>query len=231
MKTLLLLPLLFISSILLSQTMGMEEIEHQDISIWETTSVKDYGNVYHFGDSEWEYSLVIIVLNPSNIIAYKVQGHFNDNATAWIHDYEHLNDVKIEGSKFYSKEFNGEFATYKGKTKGLKMFDENESFTSKEYEFGYLSYTLEQFFQGKFSTASYVELDKSTLQQFDKSDLQIMRNEIFARYGYIFKKGGKMESYFTTQEWYSAEHKNVNSFLTTLEKRNIKLIQEVESTK
>ena len=56
-----------------------------------------------------------------------------------------------------------------------------------------------------------------------------MRNEIFARYGYIFKEGGEMEKYFKSQDWYTPEHKNVNDFLTEIEKENLKLIREVEA--
>lgn len=58
-----------------------------------------------------------------------------------------------------------------------------------------------------------------------------MRNEIFARYGYKFKTGGKMDSYFQQQDWYKKQHDNVNDFLTGIEQQNIKLIQQIEQTK
>ena len=56
-----------------------------------------------------------------------------------------------------------------------------------------------------------------------------MRNEIFARYGYIFNSGGEMEAYFKKQDWYSAHHSDVNNFLTELEKENIKQIKSIEN--
>ena len=55
-----------------------------------------------------------------------------------------------------------------------------------------------------------------------------MRNEIFARYGYIFREGGEMNDYFKNQEWYTPKYKNVNSKITDLEKFNIQIIKSYE---
>ena len=55
-----------------------------------------------------------------------------------------------------------------------------------------------------------------------------MQNEIFSRYGYAFIKGGKMEKYFKSQEWYKAEKSNVNDFLTKIEMKNIERIKRAE---
>jgi len=64
---------------------------------------------------------------------------------------------------------------------------------------------------------------------FTKTELAIMRNEIYARYGYIFNAGGRMEKYFESQKWYRPEFKNVNSFLTEIELHNIELIKKIEN--
>ena len=56
-----------------------------------------------------------------------------------------------------------------------------------------------------------------------------MRNEVFARYGFIFNDGGKMDTYFNLLSWYSPQHKNVDAFLTPLEKMNIALIEKLEN--
>ena len=58
--------------------------------------------------------------------------------------------------------------------------------------------------------------------------LSIMRNEIYARYGYTFRKKGEMDTYFNNQSWYQSQHQNVNSFLTAIERYNIALIKGVE---
>lgn len=55
-----------------------------------------------------------------------------------------------------------------------------------------------------------------------------MRTELFARYGYKFKEGGKMDEYFKKQKWYRPQHSNVNDFLTELEMRNLELIRTEE---
>jgi len=63
------------------------------------------------------------------------------------------------------------------------------------------------------------------------ADLKMMRNEIYARYGYIFKPGSEMDTYFKMQGWYKCQHRDVNACLTDLGKRNIKLIQMIENNK
>ncbi|CAN0536461.1 unnamed protein product, partial [Scytosiphon promiscuus] len=58
-------------------------------------------------------------------------------------------------------------------------------------------------------------------------DLDIMRNEIFAEYGYIFKSE-KWENYFNQKGWYNPVYDNVDHLLTELEKQNIKFILETK---
>ena len=65
------------------------------------------------------------------------------------------------------------------------------------------------------------------MQTFSKDDLKIMRNEIFARHGFIFQTND-MKTYFQNQNWYTPRHNDVNSMLTDIEKRNIQLIQRYE---
>jgi hypothetical protein len=57
-------------------------------------------------------------------------------------------------------------------------------------------------------------------------DLRIMRNEIFARYGYIFETDVK--EYFNKQWWYIPKSRNVDSQLTEIEKQNIDFIKRHE---
>ncbi len=58
-------------------------------------------------------------------------------------------------------------------------------------------------------------------------DLDIMRNEIFAEYGYKFKSE-KWQKYFAGKVWYFPKHDNVDKFLTDLEKENIKTILKLK---
>ena len=65
-------------------------------------------------------------------------------------------------------------------------------------------------------------------RKLDSSELRIKRNEIFAQYGYKFKSE-ELSSYFSSKKWYEAKHSNVDSFLTQLDKDNIKMLLAEEA--
>lgn len=80
---------------------------------------------------------------------------------------------------------------------------------------------------GKYPQASTRYLSPSDLRNLTKFELKIMRNEIFARHGYIFKTE-EMKQYFQNQFWYKPRFSDVNDFLTKKEKFNISLIKDYE---
>ena len=53
-----------------------------------------------------------------------------------------------------------------------------------------------EIFDGEFPQSSTRPLSIEELASYSMDDLKIMRNEIFARHGYIFKTGGEMDAYF-----------------------------------
>lgn len=57
-------------------------------------------------------------------------------------------------------------------------------------------------------------------------DLDIMRNEIFAEYGYKFKLE-KWDKYFRSKGWYYPRFDNVDDKLTDIEKANLEVIKRV----
>lgn len=77
---------------------------------------------------------------------------------------------------------------------------------------------------GKFPEASTRLLTTSDLVVRSQWELRVMRNEIFARHGYIFKTP-QMHSYFTRQQWYSPRHDEVLGLLSSIEARNLKIIK------
>lgn len=81
--------------------------------------------------------------------------------------------------------------------------------------------------KGYYPQASESILTASELSGMSKQDLLIMRNEIFARHGYIFKKK-EIQSYFTSQPWYRGQYEDVTSMLSDIEKMNIELIKKHE---
>jgi len=80
---------------------------------------------------------------------------------------------------------------------------------------------------GKFPQASERLLSTADLQNLRKEEKKIMRNEIFARHGYIFLTAD-MKTYFRNQDWYKPQYNNVTSMLTSIEKKNIEFIKRYE---
>lgn len=66
------------------------------------------------------------------------------------------------------------------------------------------------------------------LDSTSKADLKIMRNEIFARHGYIFSTDA-MKKHFSAQTWYKPTSNNVDKLLNEVEKINITRIKEAEA--
>jgi len=99
-------------------------------------------------------------------------------------------------------------------------------------ESGYFFDFSEQKYSNKerlFPEASEKLLTKTELLNLTLDDSGIMRNEIFASKGYIFKTK-RFNSYFSEQEWYYPKLDNVESKLSDIEEENIQLIKDVEQT-
>ena len=80
---------------------------------------------------------------------------------------------------------------------------------------------------GRFPEASQRLLTPGELSKLSKADLEIMRNEIFARHGYKFTTA-TMKEYFSRQTWYTPTDSNVSSQLTAVERSNVELIKKFE---
>ncbi|MBK3520050.1 YARHG domain-containing protein [Carboxylicivirga marina] len=81
---------------------------------------------------------------------------------------------------------------------------------------------------GKYKVASCRLLKETDIAGLSTKQLRIMRNEIFARYGYSFKSED-LSNYFSSKEWYNPVSDNVDQYLTEVEKKNIKLIRKLEA--
>ncbi|MGZ2371686.1 YARHG domain-containing protein [Ancylomarina sp. YFZ004] len=80
----------------------------------------------------------------------------------------------------------------------------------------------------KYKQASERILKPKDLNEFSKQELRLMRNEIFADYGYQFNSKD-LKNYFNSESWYHPKHKIVQSRLSMVEKINIKTILRLES--
>ena len=79
------------------------------------------------------------------------------------------------------------------------------------------------------SDSSYRKLTKEELSQYSLKELSYIRNEIFARYGYVFKSE-EFNTYFNQKDWYIPNEYfdgNIES-LSEIEKYNVNLIKELE---
>lgn len=81
-----------------------------------------------------------------------------------------------------------------------------------------------------FTQSSLRILDREELLKMNKSNLDIIRNEIFADHGYIFKTN-KWKDYFSDKSWYTPIYDNVNDRLTIIERINLNNILEITSHK
>jgi hypothetical protein len=70
-------------------------------------------------------------------------------------------------------------------------------------------------------------LKESDVKNLKKLELEILRNTIFARHGYTFKKK-TYRQFFDPVDWYVPVSDDVAKELTVIEKQNIKLLQRFE---
>lgn len=89
----------------------------------------------------------------------------------------------------------------------------------------HLYYTVSAKFD-KFNS-SIDTLTTDYVSELSKADIYILRNSIFARHGYSFKKKD-LRLYFDRMSWYIPVHANIRTDLTDLEKQNIKLLLAYE---
>lgn len=196
-----------------------DEVDSNYASPWLVEDKLGYIGPYHFGESEGESTLLILVAGDI-VCAQEQAGSFEGDGAnmIWLKTFVTYSNVRIEGNHFYSDQKNGEF---------VKIEEDEDPVGGLliDGEIGYESGSIELSFAGKFPFASFEILTDYTLSIMTKDELKIARNEIFARYGYTFRKGGAMEAYFMEQTWYEAQYENVDAFLTEIELENIRLIK------
>ena len=126
------------------------------------------------------------------------------------------NESKGEQSPWYHSSLRGEFCFSGCKINSTSLITPTP-----------LSTTTQSPVPGRYPEASTRYLNDADLENKSAKELKIMRNEIFARHGYLFE-AGEMKDYFTKQAWYQARSTDVGSWLSPIEQANIQRIKEQE---
>jgi len=80
----------------------------------------------------------------------------------------------------------------------------------------------------KYAWLSSREVTQADLEGNPASELSIMRNSIYAKYGRIFTSP-ELRTYFSQYSWYEAKSKNVDDSLTPIEDRNVTEIKTFQT--
>ena len=83
--------------------------------------------------------------------------------------------------------------------------------------------------ESRYGLTSCDLLKGDDLKYFSPRELRLIRNEIYARHGYMFKDT-VLQTYFEKQNWYRPLYDDVEEYITPLERANIKFILEKEKT-
>lgn len=149
-----------------------------------------------------------------------------------VHYKKGVGEYKLAGDHAWYDHYIGQtYLKSEEKFTTVNKIDNSSSYEVKElncknkHEEYYNSLT--KIFPGNYGFASYKELKENDLNKYDSQTLRVIRNEIFARYGYKFKSVN-LQQYFETQSWYKPSYGSYDSLLTEIEKNNIRLLLELE---
>jgi len=110
--------------------------------------------------------------------------------------------------------------------------DNKEMIRKIEYNYytidknGFASFFPEYSLGRKFPVISTKIMNSKELELYTLEQLELMKNEIFAEYGYIFTEI-KWKQYFNKQKWYNPVTNNIDDLLTDIEKINIERIEQI----
>lgn len=138
-------------------------------------------------------------------------------------------DVYSEYVGYVESSTNSDYLVWSDIKKSLTS-EENDSYKLIDYNENLDLSSYNKSVNGVFGVASFRLLKSNDLDNYSKSDLRLMRNEIFARYGYVFKNK-ELRDYFLEQDWYVAKNCNVDKYFSKIERENIILIIDYENKK
>lgn len=124
------------------------------------------------------------------------------------------------------------FAIIANQYQSTKSAEGNSSLVSESNTSTNLNPVSDKLLPGKYSFASERYLTSEDLKSMSKYELKIMRNEIYARHGFVFRTTS-MKEYFENQSWYRNVSKLSNNdevvdYLSEIEKSNVNMIKSYE---
>ena len=186
--------------------------------------------VYRFGNLEKQSDLIIITTGPQPIAQLKSGYWFEPGV--WKNTYRNLKNVRIENDKFLSTEYIGEFVFYEKRgelIKGLRIQKSVTGNLGSDSDIGKRVVSIAEYYQGDYPYTSTRILSKLEIENMlSRSELKLMRNEIFARYGHKFEPNGRMDQHFSNKNWYQPQYEDVTAFLTDIEIQNVNQIKNTE---
>lgn len=135
-------------------------------------------------------------------------------------------EMEEPGDDKYDGKFNFTLDTKNEKCTGNWEPFKEESTSGKRFELKKKEFVYNPKV-GQFPMASERLLTEEDLDNMVGAELEIMRNEIYARHGYSFRNE-KMRTYFADQDWYVPMGVDIRESLTDIEAKNIKIIKRFE---
>ncbi|MGE4290155.1 MAG: YARHG domain-containing protein [Salinivirgaceae bacterium] len=189
---------------------------------------------------EYETLTNIVYRNKINFeLAGKYFDSISQNEIIFESDIQIVKGIEKDGNYKFEKDYDypievitfesGKSYWYEKTKTGLKLYNAKKNNYDNWYKGEILNNLIRvsksdivdyKSLKGKYQFASEIIMTDDILYYFDKRELKIIRNEIFARHGYRFKTT-EMKAYFENQNWYVGANVNVDSLLTDLELINI----------
>lgn len=203
-------------------------------------SIADLQGVWHFGESESEWSVAIIPYEGGFIVQTS-SVFYSEKMQNFLSVYSTMNKMKIENGVFRIAKPHSESGHYAatfieskgvnpkiGKKDVMILLDGDSLISGKDaiLEAGVFHTTLEKWF-GDHHPLSCTILDEEYLKTRSAAELALMRNEIYAYYGMVFKSD-ELTNHYSKMAWYRPWRKNVDECISQLEWKNIELIKKWE---
>ncbi|MBL3658528.1 YARHG domain-containing protein [Fulvivirga sediminis] len=213
------------------QQIGFKDIDESQLSPWTPHIDLEYQGTYHFGDSELESSLVIVITTEGSYAQIRSKT-WSLTTNDWYYEFRNLDSVQIIDNRFFSSQTNGAFMIYSQNNQMIRTLKIDSPWSEViepgHYELGYRYGSLKRYYSGDYIEGSTQILTTRELEKLSFNELTLLKNEIYARYGLVFHDRS-LRKHFRQKGWYKEKYKSVDKFLTQLEKNNIINIEIVES--